>query len=356
MVRARQTALQLFLLVLSVECLIAFVGRVPRVGALIGGDLAWRNFLALTGLVWLPLVFVAARRLASQVSAVHVGGEDRELAAAAHERVVAIRHRTEALLRDESLDIALQPIVGVTTGTWVGAEALARFPDSRPPDVWFAEAHEVGLGVELELLAVRRALDVVHALPSTVDLSFNASPGLILDRRLAEALNGPHVPMHRLVVEITEHSVVDRYEDLMAALRPLRDQGLRVSVDDTGAGHSSLRHVLKIRPDNIKLDRSFVADVADDAATRAMVTAIVLAAMEMRASVTAEGIEEPSALRTIDLLGVDSAQGYLLARPTTDLWEWAAWATRNWPAALSEATGDIPSLSDHAHELRPPTE
>ena len=109
-------------------------------------------------------------------------------------------------------------------------------------------------------------------------------------------------------------------------------------MDDTGAGHSSLRHVLKIRPDNIKLDRSFVSDVVQDPATRAMVTAIVLAAMEMRASVTAEGIEEPDELRTVDLLGVDSAQGYLIARPTTDPWQWASWATRNWRTALHDAS------------------
>jgi EAL domain-containing protein (putative c-di-GMP-specific phosphodiesterase class I) len=354
--RAKQTALRLFLLALSIECVIALVVRAPSAAALLHGDVAWRNVLAFVGLVWLPVVCLAAWRLAAQVPAVKVGGQERRMVAAAHERAATIRHRTESVLREESLQIALQPIISITRGMWTGAEALARFPDNRPPDVCFSEAHEVGLGVELELLAMRKALRVVHALPAGVTLSFNASPGLILDRRFTETLLDPYLPIERLVVEITEHVIVDRYDDLMATLLPLRERGLQVSIDDTGAGYASLRHVLRLRPDNIKLDRSWTTDIAGDAATRAMVTAIVLAAMEMRASVTAEGVEEPESLLTIDLLGVDSAQGYLLARPTTDPWEWAAWATTNWRAALAEATGQIPSLTDHAEELRPLTE
>jgi EAL domain-containing protein (putative c-di-GMP-specific phosphodiesterase class I) len=335
--RAKQTALTFFLFVLAVECLIAFIGRAPRAAALLGGDPGWRNLLALTGLVWLPFVILASVRLTAELNAAGGGTANRKMAAAAHERAVGIRHRTESLLADEALQIALQPVVGINTGTWVGAEALSRFPDNRPPDLWFAEAHEVGLGVELELLAMRRALEVVHALPNTVALSFNASPALILDRRFAEALQDPTLPLGRLVVEITEHAIVDRYDDLMSALEPLRAQGLQVSVDDTGAGYASLRHVLKIRPDNIKLDRSFVADAATDPATRAMITAIVLAAMEMQASVTAEGVEDSVSLRAIELLGVDSVQGYLLARPSTEPWEWAIWAPRNWMRVLQGA-------------------
>lgn len=335
--RARHTALRIFLFVVTVECLLAFLHRAPRAAALLGGDFGWRNVVALTGLAWLPFVLLACHRLTSELGATGGGAAQRQMAAAAHERAVGIRHRTEALLADDTLQIALQPIIGVNTGTWVGAEALARFPDSRRPDLWFAEAHEVGLGVELELLAMHRALGVIHALPNTVSLSFNASPALILDRRFAEALQDPTIPMGRAIVEITEHAVVDRYEDLVAALAPLRAQGLRVSVDDTGAGYSSLRHVLRIRPDNIKLDQSFVADAATDPATRAMITAIVLAAMEMSASVTAEGVEDPASLRAIELLGVDSVQGYLLARPSTEPWEWAVWAPRNWLRVLHGA-------------------
>jgi EAL domain-containing protein (putative c-di-GMP-specific phosphodiesterase class I) len=331
----RQTALTVFVFVVVVECVIAFFVRAPGAFALLEGDIAWSNVLALTGLVWLPVVLMAASRMAAQLRADAPRVLDRRLAAVAQERAAGIRHRTEALLKDETLEIALQPIIAVMNGTWIGAEALSRFPDNRPPDVWFGEAHEVGLGVDLELLAMLRALDVVHALPATVALSVNASPGLILDRRFSEALADPTIPLQRLVVEITEHAVVDRYDDLMAALKPLRERGLRVSVDDTGAGYASLRHVLRIRPDNIKLDRSFVADVVSDGATRAMVTAIVLAAMEMGASVTAEGVEDHASLAAIEMLGVDSAQGYLLARPTTEPWDWAAWGTKNWRAVLA---------------------
>ena len=332
--RTRQTALTVFLFVVIVECVIAFFVRAPRAFAFVEGDIAWSNVLALAGLMWLPVVLMTVSRMASRLRADAPSAQDAQLAEIAQERAAGIRHRTKTVLDDETLEIALQPIIGVVNGAWLGAEALSRFPDNRPPDVWFGEAHEVGLGVDLELLAMRRALEVVHALPVSVALSVNASPGLILDRRFSEALADPTIPLHRIVVEITEHAVVDRYDDLMAALRPLRDRGLRVSVDDTGAGYASLRHVLRIRPDNIKLDRSFVAEVVSDGATRAMVTAIVLAAMEMGASVTAEGVEDHASMAAIEMLGVDSAQGYLLARPTTEPWDWAAWGTKDWRAVL----------------------
>ena len=80
----------------------------------------------------------------------------------------------------------------------------------------------------------------------------------------------------------------------------------------------------------IKLDRSLLADIDHDAARRAFVTAMVLMALELDAEVTAEGVETAAELDTLRSLGVDTVQGYLLARPSTDPAEWAAWATRDW--------------------------
>ncbi|MHB8341260.1 MAG: sensor domain-containing phosphodiesterase [Mycobacteriales bacterium] len=255
----------------------------------------------------------------------------------AFRRLAGITHRTRNLLATRSMPIALQPIVALDTGRWVGVEALARFPDHRRPDVWFAEAHEVGLGVDLELLAVQAAVALLPELPAPVFLSVNASPALILDHRLREALTAPGVTIERIVIEITEHAAVQRYDDIHAALLPLRERGLALAIDDTGAGYASFTHVLHLRPDTIKLDRALIADIDTDPALRAFVTAITLLALELGATVTAEGVENTRELATLACLGVDHAQGYLLAHPATDPRRWRSWPTRSWPTAAVPA-------------------
>jgi PAS domain S-box-containing protein len=241
------------------------------------------------------------------------------------------RARVTGLLGRRDLQIALQPIVHIATGRCTGLEALARFPDGRRPDVWFAEAQQVGLGLDLELLAVERALALAPALPEHINISINASPALIVDPRLPATLTSRGPGLHRLTLEITEHAAVSEYASIKAALLPLRQQGLRLAVDDTGAGYASFNHVLHLRPDVIKLDRSLLTDIATDAARRAFVTAIVLLALELDASITGEGIETATELETISLLGVDHAQGYYLGTPDTNPTTWATWATSSWP-------------------------
>lgn len=142
-----------------------------------------------------------------------------------------------------------------------------------------------------------------------------------------EALTAPSVATERLVLEITEHVEVSRYEELLSSLAPLRAKGVRLAVDDTGTGNASFQHVLKLRPDIIELDRSLITDIDTDAGCRAFVTAIVLMALEMGATVTGEGVETTAELDTLVSLGVDHAQGYLLGRPTLDHADWGCWAT-----------------------------
>jgi EAL domain-containing protein (putative c-di-GMP-specific phosphodiesterase class I) len=113
---------------------------------------------------------------------------------------------------------------------------------------------------------------------------------------------------------------------------PHRERGLRLALDDAGAGYASFSHVLKLRPDIIKLDRSLVTGIDDDGARRAFVTAIAVLALEMQAQVTAEGVETTSQLDVLRCLGVDTVQGYLLARPTLDRTRLRAWGDRDWLA------------------------
>ena len=244
--------------------------------------------------------------------------------------VNVLRNQINEVLAAGALDVALQPIVGLGDGRLVGVEALARFRDGRSPDVWFAEARETGQNLDLDLHAFAAALRLLPSMPPTVYLSVNATPELLLDPALHHALLDPEVQLDRLVLEITEHVAIDAYDQINTVLAPLRDRGLRLAVDDTGAGYASLSHVLQLRPDIIKIDRSLVTRITSDPARRSLVTALVLLALDLGASVSAEGVETPCELETIASLGVDAAQGYLLARPTADREHWAAWWTRNW--------------------------
>jgi PAS domain S-box-containing protein len=244
------------------------------------------------------------------------------------------RRRLDAVIAGHDVQMALQPLVSLVTGEVAGVEALARFADGRGPDQWFREAQECGRVRELDGLTFRRALDLFAQLPESVYLSVNASPDLLVDPGFCEALASSGLPLHRLVVEITEHARVPDYAALNSALGCLRQRGVRFAIDDTGAGYASLNHVLQLRPDIIKLDRGLILDLDEDAARRSLVTALVLLALEIGASVTGEGVETPDQLQALSTLGVDHAQGYLLCRPCTDSDEWASWWHRRWVGAV----------------------
>ncbi|MDX6254625.1 MAG: hypothetical protein QOJ11_959 [Frankiales bacterium] len=251
-------------------------------------------------------------------------------AAQAQRGAAAARTRVKQLLSTGAVDIALQPIASLSTGRLAGAEALARFHDGRGPELWFQEAREAGLSRELDALTFTSALAAFAALPEDCYLSVNAGPALIMDSAFQASLRDGGVPLARLVIEITEHDRIHDYAALNTALAPLRELGVRLAVDDTGAGYASLSHVLQLRPNVIKIDRSLIAHLSSDPARRSLVTALVLLALDIGATVTGEGVETPAELATLVELGVDAAQGYLLARPTTDPGSWRAWPAASW--------------------------
>jgi EAL domain-containing protein (putative c-di-GMP-specific phosphodiesterase class I) len=122
-------------------------------------------------------------------------------------------------------------------------------------------------------------------------------------------------PLERLIVEITEHSTVDYYDELLAVLAPLRERGLRLAVDDAGAGYSSLRHILNMRPDFIKLDITLTQNIDLDPARKALAQALVGFAHDTGSRIIAEGVERRSELEVLRSIGVRKVQGYLLGRP-----------------------------------------
>jgi EAL domain-containing protein (putative c-di-GMP-specific phosphodiesterase class I)/CheY-like chemotaxis protein len=223
--------------------------------------------------------------------------------------------RVRRLIEGEGLVMHFQPIVDLSTGAIVGSEALARFLDEpdRPPNERFREAADVGLGVELELAAIRSALAEVGNVPAGTYISVNASHRVAMHRGLLGLLD--EAPVERLVVEITEHEPVEDYDAFTSALRLLRERGVRIAIDDAGAGFSSLRHTLRLAPDIVKLDISITRDIDTDRGRRALASAMISFADEMGMVIVAEGVETEAERATLKELGVPFGQGYLFAKP-----------------------------------------
>ena len=223
--------------------------------------------------------------------------------------------RIHSILERDSVDVEFQPVFDLLDCSIVSLEALARFwtEPMRSPSVWFAEANEVGLGAELELAAIRSALQRIDEFPDGVALALNVSPVTALDPRFCELLLGL---AKRIVIEITEHAQVDDYDALAAALAPLRERGAQLAIDDVGAGFANLRHILRLAPDIVKLDLSLTQEISRDPARRALATSLVGFAGGVGARIVAEGISSDEDLTLLRALGVNYGQGFYLARPS----------------------------------------
>lgn len=223
--------------------------------------------------------------------------------------------RLQRMLDEAQLATVYQPILDVASQTLQGYEALTRFhcDPRRPPQWWFAEADAVGLQAQLETAAVATALRGLRSVPSKAYLSINVSPATLAHPAFLALLQ--QQPLPRLVLELTEHASVADYDALIARLGPMRAQGLRVAVDDAGAGFSSFRHILRLRPDIIKLDGSLIARIDRDAGARALAAALAGFAEQTGTVVVAEGVETEEELEVLRALRVDKAQGFLLGKP-----------------------------------------
>ena len=237
---------------------------------------------------------------------------ERERAAAAE--LDGRLRRMQHILDHSDISMVFQPIFDLASSQMVGVEALARFSatPNQTPDKWFAEAASLGLGADLEMLAVRAAVSQIDALAPGAYMAVNVSPSTAIESALARVVAAGG---HRIVVELTEHAAVEEYDQLIDALQPLRSLGARVAVDDAGSGYASLRHILRLRPDIIKLDIDLTRGINIDPARRALASALVGFANEIGASVVAEGIETDLELDTLRQLQVRMGQGYHLARP-----------------------------------------
>lgn len=223
-----------------------------------------------------------------------------------------VKRRIERVLAERAFRPVFQPIVALGSAAPVGYEALTRFTDGTPPDRMIVEAHSVGLGLDLEVACLTAALAAAEALLPGFWLGLNVSPEVILH---AKELAGLVVGQSRqIVIEVTEYAEIEDYEAVRRAVAGLGPT-VRLAVDDAGAGFASLRHVVELRPQFLKLDTSLVRGVDRDPARQAMIAGLAHFAARSGCEVIAEGIEELAELEMLRELGVPLGQGYLLGRP-----------------------------------------
>ncbi|WP_285601112.1 EAL domain-containing protein [Kineosporia sp. NBRC 101731] len=220
--------------------------------------------------------------------------------------------RMDRLMANGGPGVVFQAVHSLDGLATVGVEALSRFPvGSGRPDEWFTSATRAGVGLELELAAVRNALTILPALRGF--LGINVSPRTLVSPAFGRLVTS--LPLKSIVIEVTEHEAVDDYDALNEVLRPWRERGMRIAVDDAGAGFASMRHVLTLVPDFIKLDISLVRGVDTDPAKRALAGALAAFAQKIGSSVIAEGIETAAELSVLRGLKVEFGQGYHLSLP-----------------------------------------
>ncbi|HEY2042847.1 MAG TPA: EAL domain-containing protein [Jatrophihabitans sp.] len=223
-----------------------------------------------------------------------------------------------------AVEIVLQPIIDVSNGAVVAAEALARFPgrDAVSVEETFAVAYASGRGFELEAACIRAALKRRDEMPNNALLSVNVSPDALSHPSVRQALMGD---LSGLIIEVTEHAATDQ-EGLRLGMADVRRRGARIAVDDASTGYAGLLRLTELRPDIVKLDRGLVSGVRDSVDRAAVIEALVSLSRRIGSRVLGEGVETIDDLTTLAELDVDYAQGYFVARPALAL-----------PATRSEA-------------------
>jgi PAS domain S-box-containing protein len=268
------------------------------------GSFRWLAWTA-TGAMDTGVIYASARDVTDEV-------------VADEEELVRVKRRLQRLrdtMQKRAFSMVFQPIVDFRTRELLGLEALARFkaPPRRPPDHWFAEADALGLRPELEMLAIEEAVTYMDRLPEGAFMSVNISPETLLTKDFSGII--ATVDAERLVVEVTEHAAVSDYTQLNQAVSKLRERGVRLAIDDAGAGFSSLKHIVRLVPEFIKLDMFLTRDINSDPVKRALAAAMVSFAAEIGSGLVAEGVETARELDALGDLGVEEAQGFFLSKP-----------------------------------------
>jgi diguanylate cyclase (GGDEF)-like protein len=237
------------------------------------------------------------------------------------------RRRLELDLRDalstDAFALHYQPFVDVASGRVAGFEALIRWHHPvrglvSPVD-FIPIAEDTGLIVAIGRWVLRTACREAMSWPADIGLAVNLSAVQFRGGRLGDAVRGAlaesGLAPSRLELEITESVLLQHSDDSVSLLHQLRDMGVRIALDDFGTGYSSLSYLRGFRFDKIKIDRSFVSDLATNADSRVIVGAVIGLAVGLGITITAEGVETPDQLAVLRAEGCAQVQGELFSKP-----------------------------------------
>lgn len=213
--------------------------------------------------------------------------------------------------------------IDLATGDLVGFEMLARWHSPRfglvTPEVFIPIAEDIDVIADLSETLIRQALVEAREWDPSLTLSVNISPLQLRDpwfaQKLLRLLLDADFPPSRLEIEITESCLHENIGAVRTIVTSLKNQGIRISLDDFGTGYSSLSHLRSLPFDRLKIDRSFVAELADDGTAHELVEAIISLGHGLSLPVTAEGVETPGILEALRAMGHLKGQGYLYGHP-----------------------------------------
>ncbi len=226
------------------------------------------------------------------------------------------------------LQLHYQPKIGLGSGRLIGAEALVRWIHPRhgflPPDRFIPLAEESGTIHRLTNWALKTAIDQARLWQSEhldLKVAVNLSVRDLLNKNLPDLIQGllgdAGLAGEKLILEITESAIMSDPESAMIVLRRLADQGISLSVDDFGTGHSSFAYLRKLPLAELKVDKSFVLNLSQNETDRTIVRAIVDLGHGLDLRITAEGVEDQQAYDILSGIGCDVGQGYFMSRPLT---------------------------------------
>jgi diguanylate cyclase (GGDEF)-like protein len=243
------------------------------------------------------------------------------------DRLALVGELRRAIETDE-LRLLYQPKVSPRTGRWVGAEALIRWQHPMrgmiAPDQFIPLAEQTGLiknvsqwVLNAAICQAREWLSMGLDVPIAVNLSMRDLHDPTLPETVAGLLRRWQVPPSQLVVEITENGVMADPAHALQIIAGLRAMGLRIAIDDFGTGYSSLGYLKRLPVDELKIDRSFIRDLATDKDDLAIVRSTIGLGHDLGLSIVAEGVEDAATWELLRGLGCDVAQGYFMGRPMT---------------------------------------
>jgi EAL domain-containing protein (putative c-di-GMP-specific phosphodiesterase class I)/GGDEF domain-containing protein len=236
------------------------------------------------------------------------------------------------IIRAGLVETHFQPIVRVDSGQVFGYEALARGPRGsmfETPKVMFGYSDRMRITPLLDSVCRRRALSAARTMEPGKKLFINSLPSALLDPRFTDAaaegaLPGAHLPPGRVVLELTERSGIEDFEQFRRRLETLRERGFQVAIDDVGTGYSSLQTISEVRPEFLKIDHSLVQGVHRSLIKQEIVSSILQIGDRIGSQVIAEGIESEEEFEKVKGFGVRLGQGFLLGAPEPDFGRSAA--------------------------------